>query len=100
MSFDRRYFSRQLVLEGFGAKAQRRLARSHVLVSGLGGTGTVAALNLAIAGVGRLSLLDRDVISTENLHRQPMYTLADVGMSKAEVAAQFLLQRVPGLNVD
>jgi molybdopterin/thiamine biosynthesis adenylyltransferase len=100
LSFDRRYFSRQLVLEGFGAKAQRRLARSHVLVSGLGGTGTVAALNLAIAGVGRLSLLDRDVISTENLHRQPMYTLADVGMSKAEVAAQFLLQRVPGLNVD
>jgi molybdopterin/thiamine biosynthesis adenylyltransferase len=100
LSFDRRYFSRQLVLDGFGAKAQKRLAGSHTLVAGLGGTGCVAAVNLALAGVGRLSLLDRDVVSVENLHRQPIYTNADVGMSKAEVAARFLSERAPGLKVD
>jgi len=100
LSFDRRYFSRQLVLEGFGEGAQRRLASSRVLVAGLGGTGSVAAVNLALAGVGHLSLLDRDVVSVENLHRQPIYTIADVGMSKAEIAARFLSERVPRLKVD
>ena len=69
-------------------------------MAGLGGTGSVAAVNLALAGVGHISLLDRDVVSLENLHRQPVYTLADVGMSKAEVAAGFLSTRVPGLKVD
>jgi molybdopterin/thiamine biosynthesis adenylyltransferase len=100
LSFDRRYFSRQLVLDGFGAKAQKRLAGSHALVAGLGGTGCVAAVNVALAGVGHLSLLDRDVVSVENLHRQPIYTNADVGMSKAEVAARFLSERAPRLKVD
>jgi molybdopterin/thiamine biosynthesis adenylyltransferase len=100
LSFDRSFFSRQLVLKGFGIKGQRRLARSHALVAGLGGTGSVVALLLALAGVGRLTIVDRDVVALENLHRQPTYTLADVGMSKAEVTSRFLLDRAPGLRVD
>ena len=99
MGRDGRYFSRQLALEGFGGSGQRRLERSHAVVVGLGGTGTVMAVNLALAGVGHLTLVDRDVVSLENLHRQPVYTLADVGMSKAEVASRYLKERVPKLQV-
>ena len=100
MGFDDRYFSRQVALDGFGRTRQQRLAGSHAVVAGLGGTGSVMAVNLAIAGVGKLTLVDRDVVSAENLHRQPIYALADVGMSKAEVAARFLRLRVPGLDVE
>ena len=100
MGFDDRYFSRQVALDGFGRTRQQRLAESHAVIAGLGGTGSVMAVNLAIAGVGKLTLVDRDVISAENLHRQPTYALADVGMSKAEVAAEFLRLRVPGLDVE
>jgi len=100
LSYDRRYFSRQLALEGFGGEGQARLAGSHAVVVGLGGTGSSVAVNLAIGGVGRLTLVDRDVVSAENLHRQPTYTLADVGMSKAEVVSRYLRERVPGLRVD
>ncbi len=100
MSFDRQYFSRQLSLDGFGAAAQRRLARSHVVVAGLGGTGSVVATNLCLAGVGRMTLVDRDVVSTENLHRQPAYSLGDVGKAKAEVMSDFLLSRNRATRVD
>jgi sulfur carrier protein ThiS adenylyltransferase len=100
LSFDRRYFSRQLALDGIGREGQQRLAESHAVVVGLGGTGSVMAVNLALAGVGRLTLVDRDVVSLENLHRQPTYTIADVGMAKAEVTSRFLRDRVPGLKVE
>ncbi|MDA4113167.1 MAG: HesA/MoeB/ThiF family protein [Thaumarchaeota archaeon] len=100
MGFDDRFFARQVALDGFGRGRQRSLAESHAVVAGLGGTGSVMAVNLAIAGVGRLTLIDRDVVSAENLHRQPVYALADVGVSKAEVAAEFLRLRVPGLRVE
>ena len=56
------------------------------------------AVHLALAGVGELTLVDRDVVSRENLHRQPVYALSDIGKSKAEVAAGFLSDRVPGLR--
>ncbi len=90
----------RLALEGFGREGQQRLAESHAVVVGLGGTGSVMAVNLALAGVGRLTLVDRDIVSPENLHRQPTYTIADVGMAKAEVASRFLEDRVPGLKVE
>jgi molybdopterin/thiamine biosynthesis adenylyltransferase len=59
----------------------------------------MASVYLASAGVGELVLVDRDVISLENLHRQPIYALSDVGKSKAEVAAAFIEARVPGVRV-
>src|SRR5208283_2185202 len=99
LSFDERYFARQLVLDGFGRRAQARLAESSALIAGLGGTGSVMAVNLALAGVGEMTLIDRDVVSLENLHRQPIYSLSDVGKSKAEVAAGFIAARVPGVKV-
>ncbi len=99
MSFDERYFARQVVLEGFGSRAQARLAESSVLIAGLGGTGSVMAVTMALAGVGEISLVDRDIVSLENLHRQPIYELSEVGKSKAEVAAGFIAARAPGTKV-
>ena len=99
MSIDDRYFARQLVLDGFGRSSQERLARSKVLIAGLGGTGSLMAVHLALAGVGQLTLVDRDIVSFENLHRQPIYAIDDVGKSKAEVAAKFVRDRVPQLKV-
>ncbi len=94
-----RYFSRQTVLHGFGVRGQRRLRAASVLVVGLGGTGCSVATNLALAGVGKLSLLDRDIVSLENLHRQPIYSLADIGTSKAETAARFIEARSPHVRI-
>jgi molybdopterin/thiamine biosynthesis adenylyltransferase len=99
LSFDRSYFARQLVLEGIGTTGQSKLAGSSVLIAGLGGTGSFVAMELALAGVGEITLLDRDVVSLENLHRQPIYTLDDVGKSKAEVAASYISGRAPSANV-
>ncbi len=100
MTPDGRYFSRQLVLNGFGASAQKRLARSRVLVAGLGGTGCIVATDLSLAGVGHMTIVDRDVVSVENLHRQPIYSNEDLGIAKAEVAAGYLSERGKGLTVD
>lgn len=86
-------FDRQVPLADFGRRGQLSLSRSRAVVVGLGGTGCSAALNLGLAGVGNLVLIDRDVISVENLHRQALYSPQDVGRSKAEVASAFIAGR-------
>lgn len=66
---------------------QSRLARAHVLVAGLGGVGSYCAEALARAGVGRLTLVDHDVVALSNLNRQLPALLSTVGQSKAELMA-------------
>jgi molybdopterin/thiamine biosynthesis adenylyltransferase/rhodanese-related sulfurtransferase len=87
-------YARQLALAGFGVAAQQRLLSSRVLVVGLGGLGSPAAMYLAAAGVGALTLVDRDLVAMSNLHRQLLYATRDVGRSKPDVAAE----RLAGLN--
>jgi len=69
------------------ADEQSRLARAHVLVAGLGGVGSYCAEALARAGVGRLTIIDHDVISASNINRQLPALLSTVGQSKAELMA-------------
>ena len=83
-------YRRQAVLPEIGPRGQTALERSRVTVVGLGALGCVAADLLARAGVGRLRLVDRDVVEMVNLQRQTLYAEADVDRPKAEAAAERL----------
>jgi molybdopterin/thiamine biosynthesis adenylyltransferase/molybdopterin synthase catalytic subunit/rhodanese-related sulfurtransferase len=89
-------YSRQMALKEVGAAGQARLRSARVLVVGCGGLGVPVLSYLAGAGVGRLGLLDSDRLEASNLHRQTMFSLADVGRPKAELAAA----RLRALNPD
>lgn len=80
-------YARQMILPQVGALGQARLAAAHVVVVGAGGLGSTVIPALAGAGVGRLTIIDADHIEESNLHRQPLYTMADIGQLKARIAA-------------
>jgi len=86
------FYSRQIVLSELGRKGQRKLGRSKVAIIGLGGLGTASALYLALAGVGRLRLVDQDTVEWNNLHRQILYSPDDLRRPKAEAAAYKIRQ--------
>ena len=88
-------FARHIVLPELGGAGQVALAGAHVVMVGMGGIGSPALQYLAAAGVGRLTLIDRDVVDASNLQRQTIFTEADLGCSKAEAAAQWV-QRFDG----
>jgi molybdopterin/thiamine biosynthesis adenylyltransferase/rhodanese-related sulfurtransferase len=79
-------YSRQLLLKEIGPEGQAKLANSRVLIVGAGGLGSPVLQYLAGAGVGHLGVVDSDTLDASNLHRQPIYALADVGKSKVELA--------------
>lgn len=87
-------YTRQERLPGVGPEGQARLARGHALVIGCGALGCAAADILARAGVGRLTLVDRDVVELGNLHRQCLFTERDAseGLPKAEAARRRLAE--------
>ncbi len=93
-------YSRHLVLPDFGATGQERLARSTVLLVGLGGLGTPAALYLAAAGVERLLLNDFDRVDLSNLQRQVLYRESDLGKLKTEAAAAALSALNPDCRLE
>ena len=91
---------RQIVLPGFGAEAQRRIAAARVLVIGAGGLGCSVVPFLAGAGVGRIGIVDDDVVELSNLHRQVAHGTADIGRAKVDSLAESALAIDPGLVVD
>lgn len=80
-------YARQIILPQFGGAGQAKLKAAHVVVIGAGGIGCPAITYLAAAGVGRLTIIDHDHVELSNLQRQPLFTDADIGASKAVVAA-------------
>lgn len=93
-------YLRHLLLDEIGEAGQVRLKQSSVLCIGAGGLGSPALLYLAAAGVGRIGIVDLDVVDASNLQRQVLFTTDDVGQPKAEVARRRLLALNPFLNIE
>ncbi|WP_425261208.1 HesA/MoeB/ThiF family protein [Rubrivivax sp. RP6-9] len=105
-------YARHLLLDAIGIEGQRRLLASHALVIGAGGLGSPAALYLASAGVGRLTVVDHDTVDLTNLQRQIAHDLSRVGQPKAQsvrhsvgainpdVQVQALVQRADAALLD
>jgi molybdopterin/thiamine biosynthesis adenylyltransferase len=79
-------YSRHILLEEIGVEGQERLAASHALVIGAGGLGSPACLYLGSAGVGRITLVDDDVVDLTNLQRQLAHSMDRLGQPKAQSA--------------
>ena len=89
-------YARQVILPAFGEENQLLLGQRHVAVIGAGGLGAPVISYLAAAGVGRLSIIDDDVVELSNLNRQVIHNTAAIGTPKAEHAAQM----ARGINDD
>jgi molybdopterin/thiamine biosynthesis adenylyltransferase/rhodanese-related sulfurtransferase len=92
-------YSCQMSLPGFNLKAQVFLQQAKALIVGAGGLGCPAAQYLAAAGVGTLGIADFDTVSISNLHRQILYTPADIGQKKAAIACERLQKQNPGIKL-
>lgn len=93
-------YGRQMRLPQVGAAGQARLAAASVVLVGAGGLGSPVALYLAAAGVGRLTVIDDDVVERGNLHRQILHTDARIGLAKVESARAALAALNPEVRVD
>jgi sulfur-carrier protein adenylyltransferase/sulfurtransferase len=93
-------YSRQILLKEIGLQGQAKLSLARVLIVGLGGLGSPVMQYLAAAGVGFLGLIDADVLDASNLHRQPIYALADVGKGKADLARAAIAAINPAVQVE
>ncbi|MCL2173093.1 MAG: HesA/MoeB/ThiF family protein [Nitrososphaerota archaeon] len=99
-NFAEEFYRRQFAMKELGREKQDQLAKSRVAIVGVGGLGTVSALYLALAGVGYIRVIDKDIIELHNLHRQVLYSTDDLHYSKAEVAAKRLRQANPLITVE
>ena len=93
-------YSRQILLKEIGLQGQAKLSLARVLIVGLGGLGSPVMQYLAAAGVGFLGLIDADVLDASNLHRQPIYALADVGKQKPDLARAAIAAINPAVQVE
>ena len=92
-------FSRQLVLKNIGAKGQKKILSSKILIVGVGGLGCPAAENLVRAGIGTIGLVDNDIISLSNIHRQSLFSSKDIKKTKVNVAAKKLKEINPLVKI-
>src|SRR5437773_12211716 len=92
-------YARHLILPEVGGAGQRKLLNTSVLLLGAGGLGSPAALYLAAAGVGKLGILDFDVVDASNLQRQVLHGTDDLGRLKVDSAADTIRSINPDVEV-
>jgi molybdopterin/thiamine biosynthesis adenylyltransferase len=92
-------YSRHILLDDIGIEGQQRLRDAHALVIGAGGLGSPAAIYLAVSGIGRLTLIDDDVVDLTNLQRQILHGTPDLGLPKVASGAQALQRLNPDVEV-
>ena len=92
-------YSRHILLDALGIEGQERILAAHALIIGAGGLGSPAALYLASAGIGKITLVDDDSVNFTNLQRQILHTQARVGMAKAESGRQALAAINPDIEI-
>ncbi len=92
-------YSRHILLDEIGIEGQQRLHDAHLLVVGVGGLGSPAAMYLAASGVGHLTLVDDDTVDLTNLQRQVLHGTPDVGSAKALSGARALHRLNPEVDV-
>jgi molybdopterin-synthase adenylyltransferase len=93
-------YARHIVLREIGGAGQVVLRQATVTVIGAGGIGVPVLQYLAAAGIGRLRIIDDDVVSLSNLQRQVLYSVPDIGISKAERAAARIAEINPGVTTE
>ncbi|HUK51182.1 MAG TPA: HesA/MoeB/ThiF family protein [Terriglobales bacterium] len=94
------FYSRQTVLSELGSVGQEKLRDAKVTIVGLGGLGSVSALYLSLAGVGTMTLVDQDTVEINNLHRQVLYSTADLRYPKVEAAQRRIGQINPEVKIN
>ncbi len=92
-------YQRQILLKGFGLEGQHKLLQSKVLVVGAGGLGCPVLQYLAAAGVGTIGIVDEDIVSITNLHRQILFTVDDIGLPKSFIAKERLAKLNPEITI-
>ncbi|NNC82334.1 MAG: HesA/MoeB/ThiF family protein, partial [Flavobacteriales bacterium] len=88
-------YSRHLIIPEFGLEGQERLKKSKVLVIGTGGLGAPMLQYLTAAGIGKIGVVDFDVVESSNLQRQVLFTIDDIGRPKVEAAVDRLQRQNP-----
>ena len=99
-SKDLERYSRQVMLEEIGYEGQLKLKKATVCVVGIGGLGNPISTRLVAMGVGKIRIVDRDVIELSNLHRQTMFDESDIGQVKVEAAAKKLKKMNPDVEIE
>ena len=93
-------YDRQIRINGFGKKGQEKLKKATVFVAGAGGLGSPASIYLAVAGIGRLKLVDNDKVDLSNLNRQILHWQKDIDKKKTQSAEKKISQLNPNVKID
>lgn len=93
-------YRRQLHIPGFDENVQNRLRSCKCVILGAGGVGSPAAVYLAAAGVGNITIVDGDVVELSNLNRQIMFKEKDIGLKKAEILKERILDLNPNVKIE
>jgi adenylyltransferase/sulfurtransferase len=97
---DLQRYSRQIMLEEIGFTGMEKIRNAKVCVIGVGGIGNPIVAQLAAMGIGKLKIVDRDVVEISNLHRQHLYSDKDIGRVKVEVATERLRAMNPAVEIE